>query len=38
MLAVGDIAPATDIATDADRYSLAPLDGKKMVIFFFQRE
>ena len=37
MLAVGDIAPATDIATDTDRYSLAPHDGKKMVIFFFPR-
>ena len=37
MLAVGDIAPATDIATDTDRYSLAPHDGKKKVIFFFPR-
>ena len=37
MLAVGDIAPATDIATDTERYSLAPHDGKKMVIFFFPR-
>ena len=37
MLAVGDIAPATDIATDTDRHSLAPHDGKKMVIFFFPR-
>ena len=37
ILAVGDIAPVTDIATDTDRYSLAPHDGKKMVIFFFPR-
>ena len=35
MLAVGDIAPATEMATDTDRFSLAPHDGKKMVIFFF---
>ena len=35
MLAIGDIAPATEMATDADRFSLAPHDGKKMVIFFF---
>ena len=37
MLAVGDIVPATDIATDTDRFSLAQHDGKKMVIFFFPR-
>jgi peroxiredoxin Q/BCP len=37
MLAVGDIAPATEMATDTDRFSLAPHDGKKMVIFFFPR-
>ena len=37
MLTVGDIVPATDIATDAGRYHLAPHDGKKMVIFFFPR-
>ena len=37
MLSVGDIVPATDIATDTERYSLAPHDGKKMVIFFFPR-
>ena len=37
MLAVGDIAPATDIPTDTDYYSLAPHNGKKMVIFFFPR-
>ena len=37
MLAVGDIAPATEIATDTYRFSLAPHDGKKMVIFFFPR-
>ena len=37
MLAVGDIAPATDIAVDNERYSLTPHDGKKMVIFFFPR-
>ena len=37
MLAVGDIVPATDIATDAERYSLVPHDGKKLVIFFFPR-
>ena len=37
MLAVGDITPVTDIATDTDRHSLAPHDGKKMVIFFFPR-
>ena len=35
MLAVGDIAPATEIATDTGRFSLAPHDGKKMVIFLF---
>ena len=38
MLAIGDIVPATDIATDTERYSLAPHDGKKMVIFFFPRD
>ena len=37
MLTVGDIVPATDIATDTGIYSLAPHDGKKMVIFFFPR-
>ena len=37
MLAVGDIAPATNIVTDTGLYSLAPHDGKKMVIFFFPR-
>ena len=37
MLAIGDIAPATDIPTDTERFSLAPHDGKKMVIFFFPR-
>ena len=37
MLAVGDIAPATEMATDTDQFSLAPHDGKKMVIFFFPR-
>ena len=37
MISVGDIVPATDIATDTERYSLAPHDGKKMVIFFFPR-
>ena len=37
MLAVGDIAPATDIATDTESYSLASHDGKKKVIFFFPR-
>lgn len=37
MLAVGDIAPATEVATDTDRLLLAPHDGKKMVIFFFPR-
>ena len=37
MLAVGDIAPATDIAVGNERYSLAPHNGKKMVIFFFPR-
>ena len=37
MLAVGDFVPATDIATDTKDYSLAPHDGKKMVIFFFPR-
>ena len=37
MLAVGDIAPATDIAVDNERYSLTPHSGKKMVIFFFPR-
>ena len=37
MLAVGDIAPTTDIVTDIGRCSLAPHDGKKMVIFFFPR-
>ena len=37
MLAVGDVVPVTDIATDTERYSLAPHDGKKMVIFFFPR-
>ena len=37
MLTVGDITPVTDIATDTDRHSLAPHDGKKMVIFFFPR-
>ena len=37
MLAVGDIAPATEMATDTGRFSLAPHDGKKMVIFFFPR-
>ena len=37
MLAVGDIAPATDIATDTKPCSLAPYDGKKKVIFFFPR-
>ena len=37
MLAVGDITPVNDIATDTDRHSLAPHDGKKMVIFFFPR-
>ena len=37
MLSIGDIAPTSDIATDAELYSLAPHDGKKMVIFFFPR-
>ena len=37
MLAVGDIVPATDIATDTERYSIPSHDGKKMVIFFFPR-
>ena len=37
MLAVGDIAPAADIAVGNERYSLTPHDGKKMVIFFFPR-
>ena len=37
MLAVGDITPVTDIATDTGRHSLAPHNGKKMVIFFFSR-
>ena len=37
MISVGDIVPATDIATDNERYFLAPHDGKKMVIFFFPR-
>ena len=37
MLAIGDIAPATDIAVDTGTYSLTPHDGKKMVIFFFPR-
>ena len=37
MLAVGDIAPATDIAVNTERCSLTPHDGKKMVIFFFPR-
>ena len=37
MLAVGDIVPATDIATDNERYFLDPHDGKKKVIFFFPR-
>ena len=37
MLTVGDIAPATEMATDTGRFSLAPHDGKKMVIFFFPR-
>ena len=37
MLAVGDIAPATDIAVDTERCCLTPHDGKKMVIFFFPR-
>ena len=37
MLAVGDIAPTTDIAVDTERCSLTPHDGKKMVIFFFPR-
>ena len=37
MLAVGDSAPATDIAVDNKRFRLTPHDGKKMVIFFFPR-
>ena len=37
MLTVGDIVPATNIATDTGLRSLAPHDGKKMVIFFFPR-
>ena len=37
MLAVGDIAPTTEMATDTNRFSLATHDGKKMVIFFFPR-
>ena len=37
MLSVGDMVPATDIATDTERHPLAPHDGKKMVIFFFPR-
>ncbi len=37
MLAVGDIVPATDIATDTESYPLTSHDGKKMVIFFFPR-
>jgi len=37
MLAVGEIAPTTEMATDTDPLSLAPHDGKKMVIFFFPR-
>ena len=37
MLAEGDIAPAIYIATDTERYFLAPHDGKKKVIFFFPR-
>ena len=37
MLAVGDIAPTTDVPTDTSTFSLARHDGKKMVIFFFPR-
>ena len=37
MLAVGDIAPAIDVAEDTNHCSLTPHDGKKMVIFFFPR-
>ena len=37
MLAVGDIAPTTDIPTDTKPFSLARHNGKKMVIFFFPR-
>ena len=37
MLAVGDIAPTTNILTDTKRFCLAQLNGKKMVIFFFPR-
>ena len=37
MLAVGDIAPATVIAVNNERFSITPHDGKKMVIFFFPR-
>ena len=37
MLAVGDIAPATDLPTDGEHYFIAPQNGKKMVIFFFPR-
>ena len=37
MLSVGDIAPATEMAADTDLFSLAPHNGKKMVIFFFPR-
>ena len=37
MLAIGDFVPATNIATGTHHYSLAPHDGKKMVIFFFPR-
>ena len=37
MLGFGDIVPVTDVATDTKRFSLAPHDGKKMVIFFFPR-
>ena len=37
MLAVGDIAPTTDIPTDTESFPLARHNGKKMVIFFFPR-
>ena len=37
MLAVGDIAPTTDIPTDTEPFCLARHNGKKMVIFFFPR-
>ena len=37
MLAIGDVAPTTDIPTDTSQFCLARHNGKKMVIFFFPR-